>query len=493
MEDKSASNTDLVNRILSGARWVVVIRTAAQSFSWIVSIIVVRFISPADYGLNAMLEAPLELLMLLSTLGLDAALVRFKNIERDELQSAFGWLLLVNGLLFLVYFFGGGLLAAYFGEPSLEPLARILAFIFVLGPFRVIPNALLNRDLKFKLIATVELIAGVVSATATLVLAIMGFGVRALVLGVLTNLVLQSLILMIRQPWIVRPTLDLATVRRMINFGGKVAVFRALAQLADKMVSIVAGPILGAGILGTYAVSLGFALLPLSKTMAIINQVMFPSFSRFQDDPQLAGYYLERSIGVMAMVMFPVMIGMACVANEFVEVVLGEMWIAAVTPLALLSLSMPFRTVTSLCRPALMGMGRIDLTLKSAQLTLLVLVPLLLLGVSYGLLGMVIACLIAEPVVALATVQLCKRAFTVSFAGMYRSLRPAIGSTAVMAAFVLWSATALDQAPGWLTLVAEVGVGATVYLLVLRLVFAEQFHAALALLTGKQRGEVLNR
>ncbi|EXI91792.1 MAG: Lipopolysaccharide biosynthesis protein WzxC [Candidatus Accumulibacter sp. BA-94] len=493
MEDKRTSNTELIGSILASARWVVVIRICAQSFSWIVGIIVVRFISPVDYGLNAMLEAPLELLMLFSTLGLDAALVRLRNIERDELQSAFGWLLLVNGLLFLAYFLGGGLLAAYFREPSLAPLAQLLAFIFVLGPFRVIPNALLNRDLKFKLIATVELIASVASATVTLALAIMGFGVRALVLGVLTNLVLQAAILMVRQPWIVRPRLGSNTARRMMNFGGKVALFRALAQLADKMVSIIAGPVLGAGILGTYSVSMGLALLPLSKTMAIINQIMFPSFSRLQDEPQLAGYYLERSIGVMSIVLFPVMIGMACLADEFVEVVLGEVWVAAVMPLALLSLSMPFRTITSLCRPALMGMGRIDLSLKSAQLTLLLLVPLLLLGVPYGLFGMVVACLVTEPTVALATIQLCKRAFGVSFAGMYRSLRPAIGSTAVMAACVLWSATAFEQSPGWLKLAGKVGVGAAVYLLVLRLVFVEQFHAALALLTGRQRNEMLNR
>jgi len=83
-------HSELVNKILTGARWATVLRLGAQVFSWVSTIIVVRFISPEDYGLNSMLSSPLVLMMLLSTLGLEAALVQAKNISRDELQSTFG-------------------------------------------------------------------------------------------------------------------------------------------------------------------------------------------------------------------------------------------------------------------------------------------------------------------------------------------------------------------------------------------------------------------
>ena len=111
-------------------------------------------------GLTPCLGLPWSLL-LLSTLGLDLALIRTKNIEQDDLRNIFGWLLVINGLLFLAYFFGGSLIAAYFNEPSLEQLAKALAFIFLLIPFRVIPNAVLDRHLKFKFKSLIELITGV--------------------------------------------------------------------------------------------------------------------------------------------------------------------------------------------------------------------------------------------------------------------------------------------------------------------------------------------
>ena len=81
--DKQQNHTEIIDKVLSGARWAAILRLAGQAISWLSTIVVVRFISPEDYGLNAMLEAPLELLTLLSTFGLDLALVRSKNIEQD--------------------------------------------------------------------------------------------------------------------------------------------------------------------------------------------------------------------------------------------------------------------------------------------------------------------------------------------------------------------------------------------------------------------------
>jgi O-antigen/teichoic acid export membrane protein len=97
-------NSEIVERIIIGARWATFFRLIGQLISWGCTVFVVRFISQEDYGLNAMLEAPLEFLFLLSTLGIDSALIRIKNVERDEIKAAFGFLLLLNAGLFSCYF-----------------------------------------------------------------------------------------------------------------------------------------------------------------------------------------------------------------------------------------------------------------------------------------------------------------------------------------------------------------------------------------------------
>jgi O-antigen/teichoic acid export membrane protein len=475
-------NAAVIGRILSGARWATVLRIFAQVVSWICTIVVVRFISNGDYGLNAMLETPLGFLLLLSTFGLDNALVRAKTLAHDELRSAFGWLLMINGLLFLAYFFGSPLIAAYFKEPRLELLAQVLALVFLLIPFRVIPDALLDRDLKFKLKAFAELVASVTAAITTLTLAVMGFGVWALIAGVLSNRVLLAIILMVLQPWFVAPSLKFQSVRGMMAFGGTMALAGAVANTGNMLPVLVAGPSLGTEALGIFVVSMEFALLPLAKIMPVIHPIVFPAFSKFQEQPAAVARYLEKSVGIAALILLPLMIGLACVAEEFVLAILGEKWLAAIVPLALLSLSVPFRGLTSFFRQTLGAIGYAGLALKSALLSLLLLLTLILVGVNYGVIGVVLAVLVSEPIVTLLTVHWGKQAIATSFRGIARSLRPALVCTAGMALAVVGVKVLVADEPVLIRLGAEVGAGMIAYLAILQGCFSHQLRSALELL-----------
>ena len=122
----------------------------------------------------------------------------------------------------------------------------MLAVVFLLAPFRVVPNALLDRSLKFKLRAFAEFVAGVSAAIATLVLAVLGAGVWALVAGLLLNRALLAVILMILQPWIMKPSLSFSAVRPMMIFGSILSLSGAVVLITDKLATLIGGPILGA-------------------------------------------------------------------------------------------------------------------------------------------------------------------------------------------------------------------------------------------------------
>ncbi|SES89590.1 Membrane protein involved in the export of O-antigen and teichoic acid [Nitrosospira multiformis] len=487
--DEQQNKTEIINKILSGARWSIVFRLIAQVISWVSTIVVVRFITPDDYGLNTMLRAPLELLLLLSTLGLDLALIRTKNIEQDDLHNIFGWLLVINGLLFLAYFFGGSLIAAYFNEPGLEQLARVLAFIFLLIPFRVIPNAILDRHLNFKFKSLVELITSVSAAITTLVLAIMGAGVWALVAGTLISNMLQIILLMILQPWFIMPSLNFSAVRRMMAFGGVLVLGGTIIKVTENLAFLVVGPILGAELLGIFVAAFELALLPLSKIMAVINPIIFPAFSKFQEHRDDAAHYLGKSLGIISLGMLPVMIGTACIAPEFVPLVLGAKWSAAVTPLILLSISMPFRMTTSFLRPVINSMGRADLTVKSAITGLAVLLPLALIGANYGAIGLALAVLASELIVAFYTISICKVVFNISFMKIGQCLGPATVSSVVMAGCVLGAKYISGQQDGIEGLIIEIGVGVTSYFLTLRTFYRKRLADTIELFFRRHKSQ----
>lgn len=477
-------HSELVNKILTGARWATVLRLSAQIFSWLSTIIVVRFISPEDYGLNSMLASPLILMMLLSTLGLDAALVQAKNIKPDEMQSIFGWLLILNGILFLCYFFGGAVLAVYFNEPRLDLLAKALAFIFLLVPFRVIPNALLDRQLDFKLRAQLEITATVVAAVATLVLAYLGAGVWALVTGVIVNKLLLSILLMIYKPWFIVPKFNLGITGRMVSIGGIITLGSAFSLFSDMLITLVAGPVLGAALLGIYGMSSEFASLPLAKGMPIINQTMLPAFAKFQEHRGSATYYLEKLLGVTSLAFIPMMVGMACVADTLVLTVLGAKWAPSILPLTIMSFGMIFRMNNILLKTAMTSMGRADLSLKSNFLQLALLLPLTIYAMEHGVIGLAIAWIATELLVTLATVQLSKLAFDISFMRLLRCYRPALVSSIIMGVCVIGIKALFGNQSSMTVFLMAIATGIISYYLATRLLFLNELRTALKTVFG---------
>lgn len=479
---QTKDNKAILEKILLGARWSVGLRLTAQIISWISTICVVRFIRPDDYGLNSMLEATLELMLLFSTLGLDVALVRLKALAIAEMRSAFGLLLLINGVLFLIYFLGAPLIAAYFHAARLESLCKALAFIFILLPFRVIPNALLNRDLKFKLQSTVELLASIATAVVTLILAVRGEGVWALVIGALVNRALLVIMLMIIRPWFIRPSLNLIIIRDMLAFGGMTTLWAGSVLIADKLAALIGGPVLGVEILGIFTVAMQFSVLPQSKAMPIINPILFPAFSKFRDQPAVAANYFEKLLGVISLGLFPLMIGNACIAHVFIPTILGYNWSGVINPLIVLSIVMPCRMISSLLRPVMSAMGRVDLSLKSALMMIFALLLLIPFGSRYDALGLAAAISLAEFIVMVATIRICNAALRTSFLKIAVCLRPAIIGSIIMAGCIYAVRSGFGLGIGFADLVIDILVGALSYYLALRLFFKFPLKLATSLL-----------
>lgn len=470
------SEPELRKRLIVAAKWSAVLRIATQAISWLVTIIVVRLLAPHDYGLNAMLEVPIEFLMLFSTLGVDMALIQKRRMTRDELAPVFGALLLVNGLFFVAIFVGADLVADYYHEPQLTALLRTASVIFLLSPFRTIPNALLDRDLEFKLRAQVDMVAMVLASLLCLALAVRGAGVWALVAALVANFVLRSLILAWRKPWLVLPSFAFGRIKELVYYGGIMTLGGAVLVISGKAVNLIAGPALGAQSLGLYAVAVEFALLPMSKIMPIVQQTMYPAYARLHDHPEMAHKYLTKSLELSALIMFPMFIGMACVSQHFVAVVFGEKWLPMALPLALLAAFTPLKMVTQVCFPALNALGYARAVLAINMVMLLLLVSGAYLAIGAGLMAVVIVWLVATPFSTAIALLLVHRFVGVSIRQVARAVLPASAGCLVMAIPLLVANAMLPDSSGVLRLAVEIAGGAALYLLAIFLLFRKLIH-----------------
>lgn len=466
---------ELRSKVISGAKWSLGLRVVAQTFSWLVTIITVRYLTPQDYGLYSMVEVAIELLMLFSTLGIDSALIRQRDMKDRDLSAAFGLLLLVNALFFVGLFFLSDWVAEYFKDERIALLLKVNACIFLLAPLRAIPDALLDRELAFKLKSQIEISASISAAAISVVMAIIGFGVWALVAAQLANFIIRALLLMYFRPWFIKPVFDISGVLEMAKYGGAIMLSGAIMVLAGKSVVLVAGPKLGAESLGFYVVAIQFALLPLSKIMPVINQTMFPVFSRLQDSPENARIFLLKALQVASVIVFPASIGLACLAPPFVLIVFGDRWEPLTTPLTLMLLLTPFRLLGEIFTSPLNALGKANGLMRINVTKFVLLTAGALFLVEYGITGLIAVWYATITLSLILTYRLMRSVFPIGIGDLFQAVAPALVSSLVMASFLFLLGRFFDATSHAKHLSLGIAGGATVFASVLFLLYRPVF------------------
>jgi teichuronic acid exporter len=392
--------------VLNALRWSAAGRVAGQLGSWAITIYVIRILNPADYGLMGMASILIPFAALLNELGMIPALIQSRLVDEQLIRQLFGFVITSTLLIFCLLFLAAPALSAFFGEPRLTPLTRVLAAAMVIGAVAAVPNALLERDLQFKGISLVEFSSMMVGSVATLFLAIEAFGVWSLVIGQVVSTTANTIGILVVSRFRLAPIFGWSRLGSIFAFGANITGQRFLWHAYGSADLLLIGKLLGDQALGIYSVAFQLATLPVSKVFGIVNRVAFPAYARLQHDNRQAADYFITSVRLTWLVFCPILWGLSSVSHEFVEVFMGRNWAEAAVVLGLVPLIVPFRVILLLLAPLTDGLGRPDIGLRNL-LTSTMLIPLaILIGTSKGLTGVCIALIIASMV---ALIINCRR------------------------------------------------------------------------------------
>lgn len=476
---------ELRHKVMSALRWTAAARTLGQLVSWFITIYVIRLLSPEDYGLMAMAMVVISFLILLNTFGFDAVLVQEKQLSEPLRRAVFGQVILLNGLCFLLVFCGAEALAGFYGEPDVAPVLKVLAFQFLLLIFETLPQSQLERELDFRRRALVDFSTAIAGSLTTLLLALDGQGVWALVWGtVLTNLTrMIGLNLICRN--LVWPSFALAPLRAHLGFGAFVSADRTLWYLFTESDKFIGGKLLGSVSLGYYAVANQIAALPINKISGLLNSVAFPAFSQThaQEGHAKVRDYLLKSTRLLGLAAFPVCFGISATAQPLIACLLGEKWLPAAPLLVLLAAVLPLRLLSNIFPPLLWGIGQPRTSAGNFLFATVLMPAAYLLGAKFGALGLALAWVLAYPVVFLVNAQRVCRAIDLRLAQYLWQLLPAAAAAALMAVAVTALDSVLPLPPAhWWTLAVLVGAGALVYAVAIVLLDRRHVAELLALL-----------
>ena len=413
-----------------------------------------RLLSPADFGLVAMVTAVIGIADLVRDFGLSSAAITARTLDRAQ-QSALFWVGTALGALCTVAAVAAApLIAAGYGQPRLGTVVLALAGIFTLSGASTQPRADLARHLRFGALGVVDVSAQVAGIAVAVGGALAGWGLWALVAQQVCVAVVGLVVVTALSTF--RPVLPRRggpSVRPFLGFGGAVLGTQAITYATKNVDTVALGAVWGAGPLGLYTRAYQLLMAPLNQINAPLTRVALPVLTRVHGTRDY-GRYLARAQLVACYLTATAFAVAAALAVPVVAVLFGPRWAGVAPVFAILAVGGVFRAVAQIAYWVFLSAGRpgaqLRLTLVTGPLT----VALILAGLPWGPVGVAAGHSVAHLLVWVLQLAVAGRATGTDVRPLFAGALRAIGFVALPCAGAAWTANLLPWPP-----LAQVGAG----------------------------------
>jgi O-antigen/teichoic acid export membrane protein len=461
-----AEDSGLRGLVFRGLAWKAASQIVGQGGRLVVAVVLARLLTPRDFGLAGMVLVFSSLVLVFSDLALGAALVQRKELTEKARATAF-WTSVSAGVVFtLVGLAVAGPIASFYGEPDVKPLVMVLSTTFLISSIATTHEALLVRDMQFRAVELRTMIGLLAGAAAGVVTALHGGGAWAIIAQQVTTAIITTVLLVKRSPW--RPSLRFsrAALRDLGGFSGFVLGHRLLYYVHRNADNLLIGRFVGAAGLGVYSLAYNVMLIPFSRIAGPIQQVMFPAFSRIQDQPERIAALWVRATRLVGAISIPALCGLVVVAPDFVPVVFGDRWHDAVPLIQVLAWVGLLQSLQTLNTEILQARDRTSTIFSFSVGFFVAHLTAFIIGLHWGVEGVAVAYAISSTLVEPVFTWLTARAVGISPLRLAGALSGVVQASVVMGAVVFLLRSALIDAGVGATprLLLGVAAGALLYL-----------------------------
>jgi len=427
-------SSSLTHHAVTGMMWVAWGSGAMALLKVIVLILLTRLLSPSDFGVVSAALIVIGLSLNFSQLGLGPALVQRPVLEPRHISTAFAASTLLGLAVGSIIWLSAPLIAQFFRMPQLTPVVHWLALVFPITGVATVPDSLLQRDLRFRVLANRDVVSYALGYGAVgIVLALLGWGVWALVGAQVAQAIIRTGILLAASSPVLRVRPDWTSFRELLGYGVGQSAGRMAIIVANQVDNLVVGRWLGAVALGIYSRAFQLMSVPTGLLGDVLDKVLFPTMARVQGDVRrLASAYL-RATALLALVTLPVGVVAAVLAPDLVAVAFGPRWQALVAPFQVLVLGMMFRTGSRMSESLSRATGKVyRRAWRQALFAALVFFGALA-GHRWGVTGVAFGVLLALLANYLLMAHLSLEVIAVSWTQFMAAQAPALRLTAVVA------------------------------------------------------------
>lgn len=374
----------LKKQAVAGMIWTYSQQFGSQFIAFMVSVILARLLLPAEFGLIGMLAIFIGIGGALFDGGLTSSLIRTKELNDDDYSTVFYFNLVCSTFLYGLLYISAPYIASFYHQPSLIFITRVYGLTFIITAFGAVQNTILTRELKFKKQAVITFPALLVGGFVGIYMAYTGFGVWSLVGSALTNASLITLLLWLTANWSPKFIFNKEKFHQHFHYGYKITISGILDIIFTNIYQIAIGRFYAASQVGFYTRANSLMMLPVGNVSGALNRVIFPIFSKVQDDiPRLKNAY-KKVMQVVLFIITPLMVLMAVLAEPLIVFLFTDKWLPMVPIFQIISMSGILYPIHLYNLLILQVKGRSDLFLKLEVIKKIMISVVLILTLYFG-------------------------------------------------------------------------------------------------------------
>ncbi len=452
--------------IAKGAGWMVLLRWMVRGIGFIKTIILARLLVPADFGLVALAMMILALVEAFTKLRPDFALIHNTKAVRQHYDTVWTLTVIRGALMALLLASLAGFCARFFGDPRLESIVYVLAFIVFAESFQNIGTVDFFKDLRFDRVFVLNFVSRMGSFVVAVAIALIWRDYWALVAGFAASRVLLIILSYVMHSY--RPRFSLRAWREILNFSKWLLLHGIVFNLRQRADVFVIGKWMSATTLGFYDLAKTVSELAGADLVVPLRNVIFPAYAKIADDPVRLRQSFVNSFVLIFAVGAPIAILTGLVADPLVRLALGSNWLESIPLIQILVYYALFHMCSAACGATLLALGITRIMALGQTFGAIFAVPLIFMGVHYwGVQGVALAVVASGAITTGFALAFVLRELDCKVSMIVRQAWRSLGALIAMGAAVVLVGSLFAQDAGWIALAAELLVkglvGVTVY------------------------------
>jgi len=319
--------------------------------SLVVNAILSRVLSPSDYGIVAIIQVFIIFFQLLVEAGMGPAIIQNKNLTKNDISALFNYSILIALLLSLGFGFFGYALKLAYNNPIFIHLSWIQSIAIFFNGINVVPTAIMNKDKMFKQLNIVQVFGNLCGGSIGIIFAFNGYGVYSLIFNAITLSIITFLFNFYLSKVKIGINFNVKPLKDIFSFSINQFGFNFINYFSRNTDNILVGRFLGSAALGNYNKAYQLLMMPNNLLLGIINPVLQPVFSDYQNEVKLIKKTYLSIIHFLALVGCPLSVFLSIFSEDIIFFMFGNQWQDAVTPFKILSLTVWIQMTLSSTEP----------------------------------------------------------------------------------------------------------------------------------------------